>query len=365
MSSSSSRRVPRVLHVTETFSSGVATAVHSFVENSPQAEHHLLASVRDGAGVKMSEQHGFVEMIDLPRGMRAACGAILREVRRLRPDFVHVHCAYAGVYVRLLPIARRRIIYSPHCFPFERESDSLFSRAAYVAVEALLALRTGAFGAVSRAEARLCERFPGRSRVVTIPNVSHLVHRPRLPSQVPGLKPVVSFNGRLSPQKDPMFLVRALERAPTLAQRIEFVWIGSGEPEYVRALESVGVRVTGWLSLDQVQDELLRSDVYAHVARWEGFPMSVLEAAALDVPVIARSIRAFEGYGFPRSAFFGSPEAFIDCMEALLADRRSVVEAGQAFSAQVRQQFDARAQAEALRNLYGAEEVKRSAILAT
>lgn len=343
---------PRVLHVTETFSSGVATAVHSFVENSPQVDHYLLASVRDGAGVAMSEGYAFVEMADLPRGMILACREILKTFRRIRPDHVHVHCAYAGVYVRLLPIPRSKIIYSPHCFPFERLSDPRWMRSAYRAVESLLALRTGRFGSVSRAEAALSRALPGRAGVVEIPNVSHLPFRPRSTDPRAVSKPVVAFNGRLSEQKDPMFVVEALKRAPDLATKIDFTWIGGGEPRYEDALRSVGVRVTGWLPLDDVQSELRRSEVYVHTARWEGFPMSVLEAAALDVPVLARHIRAFDGYGLPRTALLPGLEGFIDAMYMLSKNPSSVIATGQEMAEKLRQTFHRQAQAEALRVLY-------------
>ena len=342
----------RVLHVTETFSSGVATAVHSFVENAPQADHYLIASVRDGAGVAMSEQHGFIEMADLPRGMVQACREIMRTFQRVRPDHVHVHCAYAGVYVRLLPIPRSKIIYSPHCFPFERLSDPGWMRAAYRTVESLLAFRTDRFGSVSRAEAALSRELPGRARVIEIPNVSHLPYRPRSNDRIAAPRPKVAFNGRLSEQKDPMFVVDALARAPELARGIDFTWIGGGEPRYEEALRSAGVRVTGWLPLDAVQSELRQSDVYVHTASWEGFPMSVLEAAALDVPVLARHIRAFDGYGFPRAAMLSGPSGFIDAMQLLVKSPRAILSAGQEMAEVLRKTFHRQAQAEALRALY-------------
>jgi glycosyltransferase involved in cell wall biosynthesis len=51
-------------------------------------------------------------------------------------------------------------------------------------------------------------------------------------------------------------------------------------------LEKSGVEVTGWLPKESGLSVLAGASVYLHTARWEGFPVSLLEAVAIGVPVV-------------------------------------------------------------------------------
>ena len=51
-------------------------------------------------------------------------------------------------------------------------------------------------------------------------------------------------------------------------------------------MDSSNVTITGWLSRDEVTDELAKSDVYLSTALWEGLPFAVLEAMNLKKPLI-------------------------------------------------------------------------------
>ena len=57
-------------------------------------------------------------------------------------------------------------------------------------------------------------------------------------------------------------------------------------------LTDAGVRITGWMTGSALAAELGGASVYFHSANYEGFPLSVLDAAALDRPVVARRIDA-------------------------------------------------------------------------
>ena len=74
---------------------------------------------------------------------------------------------------------------------------------------------------------------------------------------------------------------------------LEAVWIGDGPEHDRRAVEELGVKVTGWLNRDEATAELRAADLYLHTAAWEGFPLSVIEAVRAGVPVFVRPIPAF------------------------------------------------------------------------
>jgi glycosyltransferase involved in cell wall biosynthesis len=103
--------------------------------------------------------------------------------------------------------------------------------------------------------------------------------------------------GRIGAQKDPEFF-----RAAVLHLRrngrpgLDARWIGDGDDAIARArLERTGVPVSGWLSSFDAHCALGGAGVYLHTARWEGFPIAILEALELGVPVIARDVPALAG----------------------------------------------------------------------
>jgi glycosyltransferase involved in cell wall biosynthesis len=61
------------------------------------------------------------------------------------------------------------------------------------------------------------------------------------------------------------------------------------------------VHVTGWLPRADALSLLATAHVYLHTAAWEGSPITLLEAADLRVPVVARSIPALDSLGYDPS----------------------------------------------------------------
>ncbi|MDI9915073.1 glycosyltransferase [Rhodococcus sp. IEGM 1379] len=102
--------------------------------------------------------------------------------------------------------------------------------------------------------------------------------------------------GRISAQKDPGFYASAARAARS---NVRWTWVGDGDAVMRSDLEQAGVTVTGWLPNAQVRQHLARADLYLHSARWEGAPVTLLEAAAVGTPVLARGIAELEGLGFP------------------------------------------------------------------
>ena len=97
---------------------------------------------------------------------------------------------------------------------------------------------------------------------------------------------VVSVGG-IRPQKGPLEFAKIAARFDK--KNIRFVWVGDGGRELRDVLIGAGVTVTGWMSREETIEELHASDVYLSTARWEGMPVSVIEACAANTPVILRN----------------------------------------------------------------------------
>jgi glycosyltransferase involved in cell wall biosynthesis len=254
--------------------------------------------------------------------------------------------------VRLLP--RRlagAVVYTPHGFSFERRDVPAPARAVFWLAEAALSLRGASVAAVGPREAKLARRLPGRQAVTYVPNVIRLVRPVRPPAvaaagMAPGLR--LATLGRITRAKAPGFFRRLVLLGRKLDLPLAWMWVGGGEPSAEQALRDAGVVVTGWSSRSAALGWLATADVYVHTAAWEGAPVSVLEAAALGLPIVARRNPALAALGLP--SLYDTPEALIEAIRSLLDERRRAEL--RAHSGLLLRQHRPEAQQEALERVY-------------
>jgi len=105
--------------------------------------------------------------------------------------------------------------------------------------------------------------------------------------------------GRVLPQKDPAFFSAVWNLVKSQSEQYEFYWLGGGDSADEERLRQSGITVSGWIGHRELLERLSTADVYIHTAAWEGNPVSILEAASLNVPIIAREIPALKSLGLP------------------------------------------------------------------
>lgn len=346
------REIPRILHVTGSMGGGTAGAVVEFVRSTPQFEHHLLFRRRPGSEVPVRHE-------DLFAGSRDAGGGRVRLARALRetlpavaPRVVHLHGTWAGLVGRtVIPAVARSatgpaILFTPHCFSFERSGVPPLVTQLLRAAERAVAASTDLAVCVSPREAELAAEL-GIPAVV-VPNTTRV--RTARPDRRRHDGSIVTV-GRVCAQKDPAFLLRVkalLDRDDRLAgSGVTWTWVGGGAPRAEAALRAAGVRVTGWRSPAEVRNHLAAADVYLHTAAWESCPLPLLEAAAAGLPLVARSIPALDSLGL-------DPD--LGTAEAVAAELGTVLSTGRPGRPRLQEAFAARhapqAQAAALADAY-------------
>ncbi|WP_354512351.1 glycosyltransferase [Paenarthrobacter sp. 4246] len=153
---------------------------------------------------------------------------------------------------------------------------------------------------------------------VAIPNLPTVASRPAEHGPLSSRAiPVVSMVGRIARQKDPAFFSEVAAALRSKVPSVRFQWIGDGDPELRRGLERAGIQVTGWLDNPGVAESLASSSVYVHSAAYEGFPLSILDAAAQGVPIAARSISALGDSGLLQA---GDADGVAGLVAAILSD---------------------------------------------
>ena len=294
----------RVLHVTETFGGGIRSAILGYANavRGQGVESSLLGQDR-GCGwfEELGESSPFVHVRMVPHGLPNLFRAIGPAVQELRPDIVHLHSSLAGGIgrLRLMFTDGPAVVYSPHCFAFERSDVSRLERWAYRGAEFVLARATTAFVCVSPHEADLARRLRRGTEVAELLNSFDLtgaqsdrtsrIARRALPGAGIGVVTV----GRVAPQKGPemwLDIVSALRGT----DRVDATWVGDGMASARERLEANDIAITGWLPVGRVPDVLASHDLYLHTALWEAaVPIAVLEAMQVGVPVVVLRNRAY------------------------------------------------------------------------
>ena len=271
----------RVLHVVESYGAGTASAVLQYVRATPDLEHHLVRRLRhDSDHADDGELAEFASVTEMAAGTPAAVRSVRAAVAAVRPDVVHGHSSFGGAFARTAVRRGRRaplLVHTPHCYATERQDLGRLTRAAYAAAERLLALNTDVVAGCSPRETDLARRVAPRARHVFVPNVTDV----NVPPDAPATSdlPVVTGMGRLTEQRDPLAFVELVRVLRQLGGRpVTARWIGDGRPELAAELEASGVEVTGWLPRSTALTLLGESAAYVHTARWDGAPMTMIEA---------------------------------------------------------------------------------------
>lgn len=333
----------RILHLTECYAGGVSRAIDTIVQLTPEAEHHLLwrGDEQPTPGIP------FASVTDLPGSLPGAVRRVRQVVDELAPDFVYAHSSWAGVFSRAtrLPVP---VVYAPHCYKFDDASQPGVLRTAYRVAERVLAPRSARTIVLSPHEEVLATSLSTDVPTHYVPNVASLDPDDEHPATGFATARDVIMIGRLSKQKDPEFFAQVARRVHDVAPDTHFRWIGDGDDERRAVLQEAGVEVTGWLVGDALAKELTRPSLYLHTALYEGFPLSILDAAAFEHPIAARAIPAFDGLGIPTAT---SPEDAALLALDILSGGPHLAQAVQA-ARDLRATMNRDAQRDALHSLY-------------
>lgn len=124
---------------------------------------------------------------------------------------------------------------------------------------------------------------------IDVDRVRELAQRPPLPSSADEI--TIVGVGRLSPQKGFDLLVRAhaLVRQSEVAHRLVIVGEGPDRSTLLQLARELGVGSTVLLPGFQANPfpQLAAADLFCLPSRYEGFPLTLLEALALGVPIVA------------------------------------------------------------------------------
>lgn len=225
----------------------------------------------------------------------------LGAVRRLRsmsrdwrPNLIHSHLPAAGIFARLaLPTATH--FYTEHNLADSyRQPTRWLNRVTYGRNRTIIA--------VSDAVAKSVDGYPGPKRRV-IPNgvsvtvTSEQASRARAEARLRNGQRLIVHVGNIRPHKGHQTLIEATKRL--IAERPDVIVVSLGGEKHTGDLERVrsaarqagieqSLRFLG--RRDDARAFLAAADVVVNPADVEGLPVSLLEAMALERPVVATAV---------------------------------------------------------------------------
>lgn len=273
--------------------------------------HEVVGASADGALLEMAREEGFrIEVLPMARSLSPiaqwrALRATLRLISRERPDIVHAHMPISGFVARLaarlggVPV----VAYTCHGFLFNQPGPWA-RRALGLMVEWIGGRLTDCYFTVSREEADDARRWRIHPDPVAIGNGRDpaLFHpdpsaRRALRAElgVPAEAVVVVVVSRLVAHKGYPDLLPAMEAVPgaelwVVGERLASDHGASLDAAFARAEARLGPRLRRLGYRADVARVLAAADIFTLPSRFEGLPMSVIEAMLCGLPVVATDI---------------------------------------------------------------------------
>lgn len=222
-----------------------------------------------------------------------ALSEILRVIVDFEPDVVHLHSSKAGVLGRLA--ARIRgvpAVFTVHGWAF---TDGVSSAAKffYTGIERCLARISSQIILVSNFDRDLALRCG-----VGVPDLLLTIHNgvvdlsPNELKKELGPRVRLIMVARFDEQKDHLLLVRALASIKDLPWELEFVGDGPLQAQCRQLVAQLGLarRVAFSGFCNDVHCRIAESDVLVLSSKWEGLPLTIIEAMRGGLPVVASNV---------------------------------------------------------------------------
>jgi len=290
----------KIVHVIEPLAGGMVTFLTSLVENLPEDTHLIVHGPREHLTpltvIKKRFAYPNVRFIRWPSARRSlsiqkdlsAFIELYTILKRLKNknllDVVHLHCSKGGfigrIVCRLLGI-QHLVIYTPNGAPF-MAGNNLISNFIYKKLEKLASIFGGQVVCCSPSEQKAYQK--AGINAITINNgiqYKKIMRYKKPLKKHTGFRIVTS--GRIVDQKNPVLFNRIATYFEEFAS-FEFVWVGDGEARNL--LTAKNIRVTGWLPSGKVNDLVAAADLYISTSKYEGLSFAVLEALAMNMPVL-------------------------------------------------------------------------------
>lgn len=227
-----------------------------------------------------------------PLRLVKAKNLIKKTIREINPDLVSCHSSVAGLLTRIVVKKRVPTIFTAHSWAFTAGAP-LWRRIAMSIAERYVARYTNKIICVSEYDRQLALMYhiAPENTLVTIHNG---VPIPPLQEKKVHEQVHILSIGRLAYPKEYSLLISAFKTLPPAVRAQAHLTIVGDGPLREMLTEQVGdtdcITLAGRKTPVETQAFLQDSDIFMLLSKHEGFPMTILEAMAVGLPVIASRV---------------------------------------------------------------------------
>lgn len=289
----------KILHVGEYVNGGVATYLRTLLsglQKYDDVENYLLIS-------EYKSQQGWenitkkVFYYKYKRSLSNVFLAIKQihaVIEDVNPDIIHVHSTWAGLFVRLPYLFRKRkakIIYQSHGWAFLMDTSN-YKKNIYALVEKILSIPTDRIINISNYEQNQAVKYGlNKNKMVMIYNgVEDKINKSNLKLNWDENKINLLFVGRLDRQKGLDLFLDVYDKMKL--ENLHLYVIGTSVLDDNLPQSTEHVTYLGWVDNKDIDAYYQACDAVIMPSRWEGFGLVAIEAMRNSKPVIASSAGA-------------------------------------------------------------------------
>lgn len=289
----------KILHVGEYVNGGVATYLRTLLnglQKYSNIESYLLISEYKSQKnwENITKKVFYYKYKRSISNIFSAIKQIHEVIEKVNPDIIHVHSTWAGLFVRLPYLLKKRkakIIYQSHGWSFLMDT-SKYKKNIYAFVEKILSIPTDKIINISNYEQNQAIKYGlNKNKMVMIYNgVEDKVNKSNLKLNWDKNKINLLFVGRLDRQKGLDLFLDVYNKIEL--DNIHLYVIGTSVLDNSLPKNTETVTYLGWVDNKDIDAYYQACDAVIMPSRWEGFGLVAIEAMRNSKPVIVSNAGA-------------------------------------------------------------------------
>jgi glycosyltransferase involved in cell wall biosynthesis len=293
----------KLVHVVECFAGGVLDFLSDFISAIPPERYEIVIV----HGIRPDTPKNYVDFfpsnvtfvewaeakreVSILADMKAGI-SLVRLVRQLNPDILHLHSSKAGFLGRVFSrfySNKVKIYYTTHGVSSLRQDVSKRKQFFFKSLEKIGSLFGGIVICCSASEAEHMKAYGVSASYIfngiALPACKEIMQLDKSLKLDKAISVITV--ARVAPQKNARLFSRiAHKMGANNDVTVNFTWVGDGEDAY---LLNEHVMLTGWKAKPDAVTLLNMADIYCSTSLWEGLPLSVIQAMALAKPLVLSS----------------------------------------------------------------------------